>query len=660
MPLDEVAWQANPERLAALTMADLLEPPPPVDYEQWAVDHVEFGRESPFPGPYNPANFPQNRRIFEVLSPDHSARIIALKKSAQVGGTILAQIFLAAKLHLDPGPFLYTHPTEDNATRWARTKWRVMIRKVKALASILGMQVTRESGNGLLYQERKDGRGWLQVSGANSANSLSMLSVPDQVQDDLSKWDKNKAGDPEGQADNRSKAFDEAKILKISTPLILPGCRITAAFNHGTQEHWEMPCPECQHQHSFEWENFHVDEEEPANSHFICPGCGCEIHEHQRDAMVSAGQWVAHNPRPLPGHVSFYIWAAYSKAESWTALALAWIKAKGDPEAEKNFFNDWLGRAYEVQGDAPAWEGLRDRAEAAGRRRGIVPVGGLLLTLSMDCQQDRVECQLIAWGRDLRRWVVDYFVIDGHISEIETQARIDTLLKTEWPAAVGRRRTIDLTGIDGNAWTNDVWEWVRRWPQSQVIMTRGERGDTAPPIALVKKLRDAKTGKVLKYARRFFNLGVSGLKLGFYRFLTKMDPLELGFVDFPAGMGDDYFEQVTSERRVAKQRRDGGTDYGWVLPTGIRNEALDTMVIGEALAIKLGWRTKTDKDWSALEADREAPVAQAGQQLDMEDMLFHAPRVPPQPSPAPPSPATPPTNLAPARGPVRANHVRRR
>ena len=47
------------------------------------------------------------------------------------------------------------------------------------------------------------------------------------VEDDLSKWEPNAAGDPETQADNRARAIEFAKILKISTPLVLPGCKIT-------------------------------------------------------------------------------------------------------------------------------------------------------------------------------------------------------------------------------------------------------------------------------------------------------------------------------------------------------------------------------------------------------------------------------------------------
>ncbi len=60
-----------------------------------------------------------------------------------------------------------------------------------------------------------------------------MISPRKQVQDDLAKWQMNEAGDPEVQADSRSKAFFNGKIFKISTPMVSPGCKITSNYQEG-------------------------------------------------------------------------------------------------------------------------------------------------------------------------------------------------------------------------------------------------------------------------------------------------------------------------------------------------------------------------------------------------------------------------------------------
>jgi phage terminase large subunit GpA-like protein len=245
--MSEQLLVANAERCIRLVFARASRPPAPIDFNAWATENLEFGPDSPYPGPYNPDRLPFFRRVLEVLGPDHPARQVALLKSAQLGGTLLAQIFVAASMDLDPGGILHVHPTENNAVGYARTKWRPMLRACRRLGQVFELRPSKEGGNSTLHQERRDGRGRLRMSGANSAASLSMYSVKRLVKDDLSKWEDNEAGDPEAQAESRTKAFRDAKILAIGTGLLKGRCRTTAAFMAGTQEHWHVPCPHCGH-----------------------------------------------------------------------------------------------------------------------------------------------------------------------------------------------------------------------------------------------------------------------------------------------------------------------------------------------------------------------------------------------------------------------------
>lgn len=72
-------------------------------------------------------------------------------------------------------------------------------------------------------------------------------------------------------------------------------------------------------------------------------------------------------------------------------FARGWLDAKGDPAAEQVWWNDTAGRAYELPGEAPPWEELKRRADANERRLGQVPQGALILTLSLDVQDDYVD-----------------------------------------------------------------------------------------------------------------------------------------------------------------------------------------------------------------------------------------------------------------------------
>jgi phage terminase large subunit GpA-like protein len=605
LPMADDLLVAHSARVHLDMLARVLQPAPLVDLVAWAARNVRFGGESPFPGPFDPGRFPFYRRILEVLSPNHPSRVVVLRGSAQIGKTVIAEIFLGGTEDLDPCPFLYVHPTEANAHRWVRSKWWPMIRSTPALSRIFESRSSKEGGTSLMMQERRDGRGMLIVSGANSAASLSLISARRQVQDDLSKWGKLPEGDPEGLADDRSKAFAWGKIFKLSTPHLQHECRITDAFKRGSEEFFHVPCPHCGFEHPLEWDDFRARiEANPEDAFFVCPSCGGVIEEKHRAEIVAAGRWVAHNPNPAPDTVSFHLWAAYAGLESWEGLARTWLAAKGDPADEQRVVNTTGGEPYELPGEAPDWEELKKRANAGKRPRGIVPIGALLLTLSLDCQDDWIDGVVVGWGRELRRWVIDQVRIEGHISTPEARAELNELIDRAWSTAAGSRRRVDLAGIDANAWTDDVFDWAKNFPKSRVVMVRGAAGDAAPTLALVRKER-RRDGQLVKYQGRFFNVGVNGLKGGLYKFLRVSDPDGRGYVDFPAGLEDDYYAQLTAEKRTPVIDRKGFTTYAWTKPRSARNEQLDVMVYGEALAIKLGWRLNTPAQWAQLEAERE-------------------------------------------------------
>lgn len=632
---------ANAERLVMEAMATALEPPAEVDYVRWAEDNIVFTeRESQFPGPYNRTLFPYFDEILRALSPEDPCRTVTVAGSAQIGKTVVANVFVGGSMHMDPRDFLYVHPTEQNAARWSKLKLLPMLRGTSSLNRIFPAG-SRDGANSILMKEHVDGLGAILISGANSPSSLSQVTMQRQVQDDLSKWEMNAAGDPEMQADSRSRAAEFAKILKISTPLVMPGCRITKSFEAGSQEHPYVPCPHCGHLQVLEWENMlaGLDPEKPEEAHFTCTANGCVIEEHHRAQLLAGLEWRAHNPKGKRFHRSFWIWSAYSYLQSWTRIALEWLRVRGDSAAEQTFLNDTAGKAYQTKGESPPWEALRDRANLSPYPRGTIPIGALLLMMGIDCQIDRVEWQLVGFGRDFRRFVIDYGVIPGHITDETCRSRLDALMVQTWPNQFSRRIGLDRVAIDGNAWTEDVWDWAKRHPRSKVIMVRGVGHDSAPRIARVRKERNARTGKLLKYASRFFNFGASVLKMALYRDLTKDDPLTKGYVSFPRGLDDEYFRQLTAEhRKSVKNKKTGFERYIWVKDETQANEALDTMNQAETAATNYGIRGMPDATWLQLEELRETPLAP--EQGDLEDLMgaplpAAAPAVPVQPAAAP-------------------------
>ncbi len=313
---------ADPRRLADEAIAAALLPAPPIDYLRWAEDNVTFGDGEPVPGPYNPQAVPYFSAILEALSPNDPCRYVTFVGSAQVGKTVLGNIFALGSVTMGRGTVLVCHPTIDNALRWSKLKLAPMMRAT-AIVQEHFPQRSRDTSDSLLFKGRADGLASLLITGANSPASLSQITVNFQVQDDLSKWENNSAGDPETQADNRSRAVEFAKILKTSTPLVLPGCRITKDFESGSREEAFVPCPHCSHMQVLEWDNMlaALDPEHPEDAHFTCIACGAIIEERHRPQMLAGFEWRARNPAARREHRSFHIWSAYSVLQSWSRIA---------------------------------------------------------------------------------------------------------------------------------------------------------------------------------------------------------------------------------------------------------------------------------------------------------------------------------------------------
>ncbi|EPX82090.1 hypothetical protein Salmuc_02458 [Salipiger mucosus DSM 16094] len=499
-----------------------------------------------------------------------------------------------------------------------------------------------ENRDNTFNQETLDRNGSLKVASSGSPADLTGTSRRLVIMDDLSKFEPSEKGDPEKLADSRASGFEDAKILRVSTAMIKGTCRITVAYGRSDQRLYHVPCPQCGTMQPLTWENFraNIDPENLGAAHFRCESCQAPIRHGDKEKIVRLGQWVKHNPKG--SHPGFHLWRAYAPQRDWASIAVEYAQVMGwtrieasagdktpataatvNAGEEQVFWNDVLGLPYEQATDAPDWEALRDRAEHAEPgevlERGVLPATGIIFAAGVDCQDDRIEVQLVAFGRNRRRWVVDYRVIPHHIGDDEGRAALNALLKQQWKTELGLPLALDMLAIDGGAWTDDVWSWAKTHPWTRVIIVKGASTQTGPLMA-AQKFERRKDGRAKRAQKRAFNLNVSSLKAGLYEHLGKEDPQERGYTRFARALGDEYFRMLASETRVVSRNKVGVMTSKWVLvePTR-RNEALDTMNYAEAAAMRRGWHSMTDDQWDALATERgTAPAEAQGDLFDAE------------------------------------------
>lgn len=606
--------------------AATMRPPPPPDITRWCEENIVFDDRSPMPGPFRIEKFPFLRDIHDVLSPEHPAREVTVRGSAQFGKTVsVLQPTLAAWHEYGPLDSLVVHPTTSAAVEWVNNKWLPMRRQAPGLRAIFG-DGRGENRDSMMNQETLARNGSLKVASAGSPADLTGTTRKLVIGDDLAKWEMTEMGDPEALMVSRASAFEDAKILRISTPLIAGTCRITRAWARSDQRLYLVPCPHCGNRAALTWENFraNIDPERLHAAHFTCDSCGAVIDHGHKIAMVAAGQWVAQNPNG--DHPGFHLWRAYVPQRDWASIAVEYAQVMGwtgmtlsqvaedalrktvRAETEQTFYNDVLGLPYEQASKGPDWEALRDRAEHADPAdilpRGIIPGRGVILTAGVDCQQDRTEVQIVAFGPKAQRWTVDYIVIPHHIGDAEGIAALNALLKATWKTQLGLRLPLDMMAVDVGTFTADVWAWAKKHPWNRVILVKGSSSQNGP-IMMPMKFERRADGQAMRSQKRAYMLNVSQMKADFFHWLAKEDPTERGYCAFAAGLGDEYYRQITAEVRVLKRSRTGVVTSQWELVESTRrNEGLDTMNYAEAAARRKNWLAMTDEQWAALDLVR--------------------------------------------------------
>ncbi|MES2845631.1 MAG: terminase gpA endonuclease subunit [Pseudomonadota bacterium] len=629
-----MGFLSSAARVVSRAAAVAMRPPEPPNLTRWCEENIIFDERSPMPGPFRIDRFAFLREIHEVLSPEHPCREVTVRGSAQWGKTVsVIQPTLGAWHEYTPLDSLIVHPTAAAATDWVDNKWLPMRRQAPGLLAIFGDgRGTGDNKDAKFNQETLARNGSLKVASAGSPADLTGTTRRLVVMDDLSKFDMTDKGDPEALAESRASAFEDAKILRVSTAMISGTCRITRAFDRSDQRFYHVPCPHCGTEAPLTWENFkaRLDPERLHAAHFSCESCGGIITHADKEKIVQAGRWVASN---LSGdHPGFHLWRAYAPQRDWASIAVDYAKVMGwtsitltsrseesvrkevEAETEQTFWNDVLGLPFEQASGGPDWQSLRDRVdndEAECLPRSVLPSTGFILTAGVDCQQDRIEVQIVAFVRNYGRWVIDYVVIPHHIGDEAGRTALDALLRTTWRTQLGLRLPLDMMAIDSGTYTEDVWAFGKRYPWSRVMLVKGASTQTGPVLA-PQKFERRDDGKAKKAQKRAFMVNVSQLKGDFYSWLAKTDPTERGYVRFARGLGDEYFRMVTSEVRVLKRARSGVVTSSWDLcEPGRRNEGLDTMIYSEAAARRKGWASMTDHQWDNLTAERGVPSPDA-------------------------------------------------
>jgi phage terminase large subunit GpA-like protein len=282
------------------------------------------------------------------------------------------------------------------------------------------------------------------------------------------------------------------------------------------------------------------------------------------------------------------------------------------PEKLQAFYNTILGQTWADQGEVPDVDRLYERRESYAM--GEVPEGGLLLTAGADVQVNRIECEIVAWGRKRHSWSVDYRVLEGNTNQPQVWEKLAALLDEEFPSFYGGALKVKKLAVDSGFNTMRVYEWVRRMGSLNVMAVKGESYTHISAFVGAPALVDVTPGgRMVRGGVRLWPVNTSIGKEELYRSLRLSAPDLSAGEEWPAGYchfpsyGKEFFEQLCAEQLITHTVA-GRTTTRWEKRRD-RNEALDCRIYARAAAATMRLETWNDKRWDEIEAALRAGAA---------------------------------------------------
>lgn len=577
-----------------------LTPDPLLNISEWADKYrVLSQKASAEPGKWRTSRTPYLKEIMDCLSPYSGIERVVFMKGAQIGGTEVGNNFLGYIVHLSPGPVMLVMPTVDGAKRTSKTRIAPMFAAIPELKGVISDRRSKDASNTTLMKEFQGGV--LVLTGANSAIGLRSMPVRYIFLDEIDayKGDVEGEGDPVNLAIKRTSTFNRRKIFMVSTPTIQNISRIEYEYEQSDQRHYMVPCPYCNKRQSLKWKQIHWENEDPQTTVYICEHCGGIIEEHHKTWMLENGIWEKSNPgSKIAG---FHLSSLYSPVGwfSWADAVKQFLDAKNKDNLLKVWVNTVLGETWLEKGEAPEWQILFDKREDYPQE--IVPSGGLFLTAGADVQKDRIECEVVAWGRNRESWSVGYFIINGDTAREDVWNELTEFSRRYFEHSSGVMLPISRFAIDSGFATQQVYNWVRKQPLNFAMAVKGTDSGVTP-LGLPTKVDLNINGKKLRRGAKVWAVGTSILKSELYQFLrltqNEDESFPAGYCHFPK-YDSEYFKQLTAEQLVTKVVR-GYQKREWQ-KTRERNEVLDCRVYARAASISFGIEQFSETKWRNLE-----------------------------------------------------------
>lgn len=575
-------------------------PKPILTVSEWADRHRFLTTEtSSVAGQWRTSFTPYLKEPMDTCSsPDY--KHVVLMFASQLGKSEALNNVSGFYIDQEPSPQMIVQPTLTTAKEYSQIRISPMIKASPSLAEkvIEDTEENKKKGGkdkpSMFYKPFPSG--YLVLSGANSAASLASKPIRILLRDEIDRFPDNIAGEgsPLELSEQRTRTFFNKKIVDSSTPLVSGESKIEVLYEKSDKRNYFVPCPHCNHMQTLDfklnvvWEKEGTNEERSKTAKIICVECGETMKGAGRadSDWIGLGEWRKTAVSDIAG---FYLSALYSPLISLQEIVLKWLEAihSKDEEQKQVFYNLMLGlpykrKTYDTKEYAHFYEKRREYYE------GEIPDKVCALTVGVDTQDNRLEAELVGWGKGFESWGIEYRVFLGSPDEPKVWQELDEWLMRERQFKSGGKIGVSAALIDtGGHHATDVYRFTSTRESRRIFSIKGTHIE-GPFIGKAKKTN--------YFGAHRFDIYVDAGKSKLWTRIHEENE-GTGYCHFNrkenSGYDEEYFKMLLSERYQVKIVN-GKEKRGW-FQIRDRNEAWDVRNYAQA-AIELIVPTPQDMD----------------------------------------------------------------
>ena len=493
-----------------------IEPPPHVVSAEWLPLNVTMPAGTETSGqPFSLASFPHVDGVLAAFD-DPTVRTIVLQWGTRLGKTTTCLSLMAQQAGTNPRNMMFASSTKDAASRVVGSR----LYPILAATDGVKDQLLKEHRRSLLHVKLEACRVFVGWSGSDT--SLADVGAFMGVGNEIDKW----SGTASDEADslslflNRFKGFTDHKIVLESTPTIKGHSRIEQWMGRSNQHFRFVPCPHCGEFQmlvkgkegvvgGIKWDR---DENGESNAdlafktaYYQCVACEKKIENYHRVPMLRRGVWVPDGCAVKPdgaiygkainagsdvvGFGPLPSW--YALTETWGSFARAWIRAKKRPRDLQDVVNSYMAETWAAKKTKSTPERVAERITGP-TPRGVVPEGGMFLTVTVDRQAADGGFQLfevLAHGAEDRVWLVQWGLV-AKLTDLW-----ETVVRATYPHADGGQGLVPVAMMVDSGWdTRATYAFCDSHPG--VMPCKGSSTDLGGQPYKVVLLQDGATGNV--------------------------------------------------------------------------------------------------------------------------------------------------------------------